>query len=127
MPLELLQQNTVSSRVKVCNSGLLSNCHRYLRVPIVFQKVSQPSSHFEAYNSSFLWSCKTGVGSPIEFRWGIWTFSTCTTGESYLLHVVRGWILGVPLDQLRGIRPCLEFTGGTRFPFYLCQELRDSS
>ena len=89
MPLELLQQNKASSRVKVCNSGLFSNCHRYLRVPIVFQQVSQPSSHFEAYNSSFLWSCKRGVGCPIEFRWGIWAFSTCVTGESDLLHVVR--------------------------------------
>ena len=91
MPLELLQQNTASSRVKVCNSGLLSNCHSYLRVPIMFQQVSQPSSHFEAYNSSFLWSCKRSVRSPVEFRWGIWAFSTCATGESDLLHVVRGY------------------------------------
>ena len=65
-----------------------------LRVPLYLRQGSQssylistgesPSSCFEAYTSSFLSSCKRDVRTSVRFRWGIWAFSRCATGESGL-------------------------------------------
>ena len=54
---------------------LRSSYERDLWVLIQFQQVSQASSHVEAWNSTFLSSCKSGIRPPVEFRRGTWAFS----------------------------------------------------
>ena len=73
--LESLQGNKSSSSVEVGISVLHSSFNRDLGVPIEFHQNNQASSHFEAWNSFFLSSCKSGVRPSVELRWGTWAFS----------------------------------------------------
>ena len=70
-------------------------------VPIEFQQGSQASTRFQAWNSTFISSCKRGVRPPVEFRQGTWDFSRGATGESDLLSCCEG-ILRVPFESVQG-------------------------
>ena len=48
IPVELLQQNEISSQVEAENSGFVSSCDMDLRVSIEFKQGSQGSSRVEA-------------------------------------------------------------------------------
>ena len=95
-PLESLQEN----------SALLSSCNRDLGIHIEVQQGSQSSSPLEAWNSTFLSSCKRGVKPPVELRREIRLFLEVQQGSQNSLHVVRG-NSGFHLRHCRGIRSYL--------------------
>ena len=101
MPLELLWGNRISSRVQLVNSGFLSSGTKNLGVAIKVQWGSQTLSHVEAWNCTFLSSCKWVFRPHVMFRHVIWAFSTGSEGESGLSSCCEG-ILGVPLEPVQG-------------------------
>ena len=63
--------------------------------------MSKASSHFEAWNSAFLSSCKRGIRPPFELRWGTWTFSRGATGLSDLPTCCERMLM-VPFELVQG-------------------------
>ena len=87
--LKELQCNKASSLVEAEISGFLSNCDRDHGVPIEFQQGSQASSHFDAWNCTFLSSCKRGVGLMSSSGGILGLFLELKQGSQTTLRVVR--------------------------------------
>ena len=93
--------NRASNPVEVGISVLHSSCNKDFGVPIEFHQSNQASSHFEAWNSFFLSSCKSGVRPSVELRWGTWAFLQVQEGNQTSLHLLRGYS-GFHLSHCRG-------------------------
>lgn len=68
-------------------------------------------SRVEAWNSAFLLSCKVGVSTPVEFRWGSWAFSRGAKIESDLSSCCEGK-LGIPFMPLEGNKASSQVEAG---------------
>ena len=89
--------------------GSLS-CAWDLGVTIEFQHGNQALPLVEAWICAFLPSCKMGVRSPVELRWGNLGFLEMQQGSQTSVRVVRVY-LGFHFSRSSGTGPHLELRG----------------